>query len=241
MRILVVSNLGLIRHTIEQTLDVTDHTLRITENVQQALELLRDDRQIELIICEWTIRNLTAYDLFQSYRQIDRLSDVGDAPDPYFIIFRTPDRGNTARGSGERKDPKAESLLTLGCAEFLDKPIDRAILLRRIQEIQFDRMARKSGLSLPSSPKPAPASSPASFIPVAESRTPASAPPSAGVDPQKVATLCQDLLSRIESITTNLSDVTRTLEVFHKDCAAPRPHLSSVPSMNVVPSNEVNR
>ncbi|MCA9071011.1 MAG: hypothetical protein KDA84_18920, partial [Planctomycetaceae bacterium] len=144
MRILVVSNLGLIRHTIEQTLGSANHTLHLTESVPQAIEVLKDHLQLDVIICEWAIKNLTAFDLFQGYRQIDRCSDVDETLSAHFLVFRTPDRNGSSRGVVDRKDPKVDSLIALANAEFIDKPIDRTQLTKRIKEIELERHSKRT-------------------------------------------------------------------------------------------------
>lgn len=147
MRILVVSNLGLIRHTIEQTIGCAKHTLHLTESVPLAIEILKDHLQIDVIICEWAIKNLTAFDLFQGYRQIDRCSDAGETLPAHFLVFRTPERSSSGRNLIERKDTKVDSLIALADAEFIDKPIDRALLARRIKEIEQDRQLKRIALT----------------------------------------------------------------------------------------------
>ena len=42
----------------------------------------------------------------------------------------------------DKRDVKAESLIALGCAEFIDKPIDRPFLKERIRKIELQRVSK---------------------------------------------------------------------------------------------------
>ncbi|MFO1022796.1 MAG: hypothetical protein U0903_19190 [Planctomycetales bacterium] len=142
MRILVISNLGLIRQTVEQSLHGEGHTIQTAESVPQAVDILRMQVNMDVIICEWAIRDQTAFDLYQQYRQMDRLSDHGEAPFPQFLVFETPGRMLTRTTAPVKRDVKAESLIALGCAEFIDKPIDRPFLKERIRKIELQRVSK---------------------------------------------------------------------------------------------------
>ncbi|MCA9093497.1 MAG: response regulator, partial [Planctomycetaceae bacterium] len=93
MRILVISNLGLVRHTIEQTMLLDSHSVTTSEGFLQAVDVLRRDHSIDLIITDWSIKGGTAFDVYQSLRQIDRVTDNGSAPEPFFLVTVQPDRG----------------------------------------------------------------------------------------------------------------------------------------------------
>lgn len=211
MRILVVSNLGLIRHTIEQTLGCAKHTLHLTESVPQAIEILKDHLQIDVIICEWTIKNLTAFDLFQGYRQIDRCSDADETLSAHFLVFRTPDRNGSSRSTIERKDPKVDSLIALADAEFIDKPIDRGLLSRRIKEIELERHTKRTCLSdkpAPSRPMPVATEPPDSL----------SAPEASRIDPEKVIEWVRQIRSKLEVISADLIEVNDQVNDLEDHC-----------------------
>lgn len=144
MRILVISNLGLVRHTIEQSMLLDSHSVTTSEGYLQAVDVLRRDHSIDLIITDWSIKGGTAFDLYQSLRQIDRVTDNGSAPEPFFLVTVQPDRG--VSGPVAKLDGKLESMLALEVAATVMKPINRDDLRTRVKTIA---QLRKCKLSQP--------------------------------------------------------------------------------------------
>jgi len=144
MRILVISNLGLVRHTIEQAMLLDSHSVTTSEGFLQAVDVLRRDHSIDLIITDWSIKGGTAFDLYQSLRQIDRVTDNGSAPEPFFLVTIQPDRG--VSGPVAKLDGKLESMIALEVAATVMKPINRDDLRTRVKTIE---QLRKCKLSQP--------------------------------------------------------------------------------------------
>ncbi len=146
MRILVISNLGLVRHTIEQAMLLDSHSVTTSEGFLQAVEVLRRDHSIDLIITDWSIKGGTAFDLYQSLRQIDRVTDNGSAPEPFFLVTIQPDRG--VSGPVAKLDGKLESMIALEVASTVMKPINRDDLRTRVKTISQLRKIKLSQLTV---------------------------------------------------------------------------------------------
>jgi len=197
MRVLVISNLGLVRHTIEQTLQLDAHTVTTVEGYQQALDVLRRDPTIDLIVTDWLLKGATAFDLYQAFRQIDRVSDQGTAPEPYFLITVTPDRGSS--GPITRLDGNAESMIAIGCAGILTKPIDKDELRIRAQAVAQNRRPHRPSKTAPT-PQPLTGQS---------------------SDEVRLAEIYQQLESLLEQIQTHESSARDLLEKIRRET----PHL----------------
>ncbi len=191
MRILVISNIGVVRHTIEQTLLLDSHSVTTSEGYVQAFDVLRRDHSIELIITDWSIKGGTAFDLYQSLRNIDRVSDHGPAPEPFFLVTVQPERG-VAGASSARLDGKLESMIALDVAATLFKPINREELRSRIGIISQIRRARLSQ-------SPVQGSEQASAY-------------KGDSEEERLSQICQQLESLLEQVQTSQASARRLLD-----------------------------
>ncbi len=129
MVILVVDSVRMVLRNLERLLSCYRHEVITAESGEQALELLKQDQRVNLVITELQLGDMTAIDLFKSSQAIERISDHGQLAPPEFILFTHVRPDADAFSTDVRLLNEA---LDLGFLDVLFKPLVREKLLRHI-------------------------------------------------------------------------------------------------------------
>jgi CheY-like chemotaxis protein len=133
MKILVASKVGFIRHTLQRALKQEGHRVMTTDTPQKALQMVREDGQIDVVVADWAMSGMAATDICKAIRRIERVNDDGTTQAPYVIVLtnRVDPRDDD---QGDR-----EGELAAGFGEVLVKPVDPQILCQRARVIEAKR------------------------------------------------------------------------------------------------------
>ena len=82
MRILVVDDVGFVRHTLERLLSSHGHSVVTADSGAAALGALQKDLGIEAILTDLLMPGMDGVELFHQAQQLDRLGDAGPLPPP---------------------------------------------------------------------------------------------------------------------------------------------------------------
>lgn len=139
MRILVVEEVGFVRHNLEQLLKRYEHDVTVSVSCERAAEVLRKDHLIDVVIAPVTMPGLNGVDLFREARQIERMDDAGENATFHFLLT-TIELNAT--------DTKALELIQqaqdLGISEILVKPIDSQALISALEKIENPDLAQEN-------------------------------------------------------------------------------------------------
>ncbi len=137
MRILIVSALGLTRHSIQQIVQRDGHRTSLAETVDRAVEVIRVDSSIDLVIAEWHISRATARELYQQCQRMTKITDEGDAlAPPKFLVITTP---TNELGKAQETSQNQASIAAMQFADVMAKPLDRLQLLGYLRAIEIQQ------------------------------------------------------------------------------------------------------
>jgi CheY-like chemotaxis protein len=132
MRILVVDDVGYVRHTLERLLSSHGHSVATADSGSAALGALRKDNGIEVVLTDLLMPGMDGVELFRQAQRLDRVGDVGPLPPLPFILM-------TALRPDANGPTREMALLNKAVnVEFLDvmfKPLDNAVLMRHFEKI----------------------------------------------------------------------------------------------------------
>jgi CheY-like chemotaxis protein len=180
MNILVVDDVGFSRYRIGQVLTQAGHVVKTAASGPEALQLLRQDTQIELVITDDGMPQMSGLQLFQEASRIERLDDSGENRAPAFVLVTMPGPNQKA---GHTDAVAAKHACDLGFTAVLVRPISFPELLEQIKRIAAGRgrkpaaAATRVAAAEEGAPAPAPVPAPKSAEPA-----PVRVPPG-GVDP----------------------------------------------------------
>jgi len=133
MRILVVDDVGYVRHYLDRLLTQHGHSVVTAASGTQALELLKLEDGIQVVITDLLMPGMDGLELFDAVRKIDRSSDQGTIPAPVFLLI-TALRPTPA--NGRREVNLLQQALDLGFADVFLKPIDNDHLLHQLAKLE---------------------------------------------------------------------------------------------------------
>jgi CheY-like chemotaxis protein len=133
MRILVVDDVGYVRHYLDRLLTQHGHSVVTAASGMAALELLKQDNAIQAVITDLLMPGMDGLELFKKVQRIDRFDDRGPLPPPVFILMTALRPTST---TPKREANMLQEALDLGFADVLLKPIDNEHLLRQLTSIE---------------------------------------------------------------------------------------------------------
>jgi chemotaxis signal transduction protein/CheY-like chemotaxis protein len=118
IKILLVEDAGVMRKLEIKTLNSLDfNNVKEAENGKDAIELLKNDPGVELIISDWNMPVMDGFELLKWVRSNEKTKDV-----PFLM----------ATGRGEKKE--VEKASEAGVSSFISKPFNKEELFEKINE-----------------------------------------------------------------------------------------------------------
>lgn len=143
MRVLIVEDVGFVRHNMERLLTQQGHAVVTALSGEQALEKLKADHKIQVVITDLFMSGIGGIDLFREAQKIQCIDDSGRPSGPGFILTTT-----TERSSGDsKKTVLVQQALDIGFVDVLLKPIDAAQLTSRLQQLEMNNAASTNSIN----------------------------------------------------------------------------------------------
>lgn len=143
MKVLVVDDVGLIRHSICRTLADFGIAALAAKCGTEAIAAIRADHSIDTVITDLMMPGMTGIELFRATQFIERCDDNGTVPPPGFILL-TAIRA-ASEGGWANADLKAA--MDMGFAAILHKPVSRGDLENALKSFQERRSADRDNRS----------------------------------------------------------------------------------------------
>ena len=135
MRVLVVEDVGFVRHNMERLLVQHKHSVVSALSGEKALETLKSDHKIDVVITGLYMSGMGGIDLFKEAQLIQCIDDSGRPTGPNFILTTTAERTS----ADSKKTAMVQQALDIGFVDVLIKPIDSAQLIARLRQIEMSR------------------------------------------------------------------------------------------------------
>lgn len=139
MKVLVVDDVGYIRHHVSRMLQSLGHIPVTTDSARQALQILERESSIDVVLTDLLMAELDGLWLFKASQQIVRMTDSGNGKPPAFILMSALRAGNGV----DRDVEKLQVAEQIGFVEVLAKPFDA----KRLKEV-LDRIERSGSQPL---------------------------------------------------------------------------------------------
>ena len=133
MKILVVDDVGYVRHYLDQLLTQKGHSVLTAASGMQAIETLQQEHSIQVVITDLLMPGVDGLELFRAAQKIDRHDEQGRLPRPVFYLI-TALRPSAV--TSPRETNMLQQALQMGFAEVLLKPIDNEHLLRQLANLE---------------------------------------------------------------------------------------------------------
>lgn len=130
MRILVVDDVGYVRHYFDRLLTQHGHLVWTAASGFQALEILKNEISIQVVITDLLMPGMDGLELFRAAQKLDRRNDSGALIPRLVFYLITALRPSSAKSHSDTN--LLQQALQLGFAEVLLKPIDNEHLLRQL-------------------------------------------------------------------------------------------------------------
>ena len=135
MRVLVVEDVGFVRHNMERLLKQHNHAVVSALSGEKALEMLKSDHKIDVVITGLFMSGMSGIDLFKEAQLIQCIDDSGRPTGPDFILTTTTERTS----ADSKKTAMVQQALDMGFVDVLLKPIESAQLIARLRQIEMSR------------------------------------------------------------------------------------------------------
>ena len=142
MRILVVDDVGYVRHYFDRLLTQNGHLVWTAGSGFQALEILKQENAIQVVITDLLMPGMDGLDLFVTAQKLERRDAMGALPVLVFYLI-TALRPSSA--SPHRETNLLQKALQMGFAEVLLKPIDNEHLLRQLANLEQKLLRSQPG------------------------------------------------------------------------------------------------
>jgi CheY-like chemotaxis protein len=135
MRVLVVEDVGFVRHNMERLLTQNKHSVASALSGEKSLEMLKSDHKIDVVITGLFMSGIGGIDLFREAQLIQCIGDSGRLTGPDFILTTTTERSS----ADSKKTAMVQQALDIGFVDVLLKPIDSAQLIARLRQVEMSR------------------------------------------------------------------------------------------------------
>lgn len=132
MKVLVVDDVGYIRHHVSRMLQSLGHVAVTTDTARQALQMLEKDSSVDVVLTDLLMAELDGLWLFNAAQKIARMTDTGNAKPPAFVLMSALRAGNGI----DRDVQKLQIAEQMGFAEVLAKPFDAKRLKEVLDQIE---------------------------------------------------------------------------------------------------------
>ena len=132
---MVVEDVGFVRHNMERLLTQHNHSVVSALSGEKALETLKTDHKIDVVITGLFMSGMGGIDLFKKAQLIQCIDDSGRPTGPDFIMTTTTERTST----DSKKTILVQQALDIGFVDVMLKPIDSAQLIARLRQIEISR------------------------------------------------------------------------------------------------------
>lgn len=139
MKILVVDEVGFVRHWCRHLLQRNGYAVSMAGCGFEALQELVHDPTIDVVLTNLALGDMDALQFFQAARRLERRTDGGPAAAPPEFLLMTSLRPGTGGDHGDLD--KLKTAAQCGFADVLFKPLDVDKLLDVLGRIQSRRSA----------------------------------------------------------------------------------------------------
>ena len=144
MRILIVDDVGYVRHYFDRLLTQNGHIVWTAASGFQAIDILNQENGIQVVITDLLMPGMDGLDFFRAAQKLDRRDETGGTlPCPVFYLI-TALRPSTV--TSHRETNMLQQALQLGFAEVLLKPIDNEHLLRHLANLERELLRNQPGV-----------------------------------------------------------------------------------------------
>ena len=133
MKILVVDDVGFVRHYLDRLITSHGHTVLTASDGGEALKVLKQDMTIQAVVTDLLMPGLDGIELFEASRNIDRFDDNGLLDPPKFILITALRPSATAP---QKEMLKLQQAVDLGFHDVMLKPIDNEHLMKNLTAIE---------------------------------------------------------------------------------------------------------
>ena len=89
MKLLVVDDVGYVRHYLDRLLTQHGHTVVTASSGDEALAILKQDNTLNAVVTDLMMPGMDGIELFKAARQIGRFNDAGQLPPlEFFLLHR---------------------------------------------------------------------------------------------------------------------------------------------------------
>ena len=134
MKVLVVDGVWILRRRLQQMLTNRGHSVEAAPCGRSALECLKDDDEIRVVLSDLYLPGLNGLELFQAARKIKWSEGKGRQWPPAFILMTTFRCGGAAENDKVKKLMKY--VLDLGFIDIVTKPLDYNRLIGLLETVK---------------------------------------------------------------------------------------------------------
>jgi CheY-like chemotaxis protein len=124
MKVLVVDDVAYNRKIVELTLSRVGHQVCSAAGGAEALKILDEDPNIAVVVCDLRMPGMDGIELLRNCKNLEHWDDSGRLDPPPFILL-----------TQSQDVEKLQTARELGFRAILTKPLDPALLLEKIGEI----------------------------------------------------------------------------------------------------------
>lgn len=133
MKILVVDDVGYMRHLLVRLLERNGHSAISAASGEEAYKILEHDHSIGAVLTDLLLGGMDGIDLFSHAQTIERLTDDGNSDAPPFILLTALRPDDNSRSAEAQRLRQAEKM---GFEDILLKPVDQKRLIRKLKQIE---------------------------------------------------------------------------------------------------------
>ena len=134
MKVLVVDDVGYMRHLLQRLLEQNGYSVVTAPNGTSGLKTLEHDTNIDAVVCDLLMPDIDGIEFFRQARMIERVTDEGNAPPiPIILITALRPNDNSRKSDVDRFRQAAE----MGFEEIMLKPVDQTLLIHTLRKIEL--------------------------------------------------------------------------------------------------------
>lgn len=122
MKILVVDDVGYTCHFHSRLVEKFGYTAVSATSGYEALNYLKTDNDISIVVTDLMMRGMDGVDLFQEAQNLERFTDEGQLDPPQFIVMTAL---RMEKNSNDKDVQRLKLAKELGVAKIMFKPLDQ--------------------------------------------------------------------------------------------------------------------
>ena len=135
MKVLVVDDIGYSCHYYARLIERIGYTARTAANGFEALQILRMDNEVHVVLTDLVMAGMDGIDLFQQAQQVERFSDKGTLPPPQFILMTAVRPENN---TNDRNLQRLKLATEVGFSRVMFKPLDHQELKQELSDMSLN-------------------------------------------------------------------------------------------------------